>query len=180
MRAACWDLYIGSHIKTTSCPLCGINLINQNTNSGFELAHVVPQKFMGDDTLTVFSLYPSCAACNNNMRCDNLLDYLWCRGRFDQLRHFIRCVYRRFMAEHGARLPDKEKYTWAVLEHLYGPKRFPLGGFIVNREQIYNIAKSEQISLVNHRVAELSRQLDECTRELLLLSQTPVTCLTIL
>jgi hypothetical protein len=48
-----------------------------------------------------------------------------------------------------------------VLDHLYGPRRFPAGGGITNTKQIYEIARIEQYRQLTKESARLARKLEK-------------------
>lgn len=157
LKKAAWDLYIGIGIISTKCPLCGIVEVSRNTNSGFEGAHIIPDKWY-TDTLTILYLFPSCEKCNNDCSTYNLLDYLWCRERYDILRNMIWSIYSHYIRE---RPQEKNSQAWKILDHLYGRDRFPVEGHIVNRTGIYRLATAVQIQHIAEETAELSRRLKE-------------------
>jgi len=157
LRKAVWDIYIGPGVLYTKCPLCGVEELQRNMNSGFQAAHIVADKFM-TDTLTSLYLYPSCEKCNNDCTAMCLLDYLWCRERYDVLRDMIWSIFSHYIRE---RPTEKDSQAWKVLDHLYGPGRFPAGGGLVNCKQIYRLCTSVQIE---HIMEDCTRLTEEIQR----------------
>jgi len=158
LKRAIWDLHVGPGVKEALCPLCGVHGINATQNSGFEAAHIVARKFFVGD-LNLFSFVPSCGGCNNE--CEDLcvLDFLWVRARLSPLRRIIMTIYNAFMAQHAHELAYADRMAWRVLEHLYGPSRYPAGGGIVNTKAIYEIARAEQyFALVEECMALAAKQ----------------------
>lgn len=160
LKKASWDIYVGIGKQETLCGLCGLNRIQNNVNSGFEGAHIIAKGFLTED-LTIYYLYPSCSVCNNE--CKNLcvLDFLYARQRIAELRKMIMIIYKRYVLEHEHELNVQDRMAWLILDHLYGPKRFPAGGGIQNTKQIYEIARTEQYQFLMEQSAELERQLGE-------------------
>jgi hypothetical protein len=145
LRRQIWDTYMGPANKKGFCGLCGINQIsNYDSNGGFEACHVVAEKYMRGDDLNVYYLYPGCASCNNQCGVLCILDYLWGRERFQELRKFISAVYKQFIAEHDFELSDEGKLAHNIIMHLYGNERFPAGGGMVNMKQILEVARLVQ------------------------------------
>jgi hypothetical protein len=157
LKRAIWELHVGAGQKEAQCLLCGINKIYATQNSGFQGAHIVARNFFVGD-LTIFSLVPSCAPCNNE--CENMcvLDFLWVRSRVATLRRVIMTIYTAFVTQHAHELAPQERMAWRVLEHLYGPSRYPAGGGIVNTKQIYEIARAEQYAALVDDAAQLAAQ----------------------
>lgn len=159
LKKQVWETYIGPHIKTTMCPCCKINKISNDQICGYEAAHIVADKYWKpEQKLTVLYLFPSCSACNNDCRDINLFDFLYCRGRFDALRKLIRDIYQAFLSIQMDMINPNADIIHYILDELYGKEKFPAGGFIVNREEIYRIAKSEQLQLIDEQLKELQEQ----------------------
>jgi hypothetical protein len=165
LRTQIWETYMGVGVRSDVCPLCGVNQIqNFQSNSGFQACHVVADKWALKE-LNVYYLYPGCATCNNECGDVCLLDFLFARGRLDQLRAMIAAIFKAFSAQHQDQLSFVEGQAWRVLDHLYGPKRFPAGGGIQNTQPIYELARRVQQQLLLERIAILSKQLQElCAR----------------
>lgn len=159
MKKTIWDMHIGIGFKTAKCPLCGLSEIFCNVNSGFEAAHIVADKhFTGQ--FNVLYLYPSCKGCNNDCEDMCILDFLYCRGRIDVLRRMIWSIFSQYQREHPEE-PDNK--AWKLMRFLYGPKRFPVNGGIVNERQIYDIAKNVQAQMLTEETAKLLKQVEENT-----------------
>lgn len=160
LKRRIWDLYIGPGVKQQLCPLCSVYQISLVTNSGYEAAHIVADKYMTEE-LTHYYLYPSCASCNNECRNLCILDYLFTLGRMRELRGLIGKIYRVFVTEHD----EATRYAWTILEHLYGPGRFPAGGGLVNTKAIYEIARGEQLLALGEEMTTLSKRLAQLASE---------------
>lgn len=156
LKRRIWDLYIGPGVKQQLCPLCNVYQISLVTNSGYEAAHIVADKYMTEE-LTHHYVYPSCASCNNECRNMCILDYLFTMGRMRELRTVIGKIYRAFDGE--------PQYAWKVLEHLYGPARFPAGGGLVNTKAVYEIARGEQLLVLGEEMTTLSNRLAQLASE---------------
>lgn len=160
LRKAIWEMYIGVGIKEAICPLCGLNRIQGNVNSGFECAHVVARNWMTEE-LSVYYMFPSCTVCNNECREMCVLDFLYVRQRIVPLRRIVMAIYQRYVVEYEHELAVENRMIHLILDHLYGPRRFPAGGGIQNRKQIYEIARTEQYQWLLERGAQLEKQLGE-------------------
>lgn len=160
LKHAVWDMYIGIGVQKALCPLCGIEYIHRNVNSGFECAHIVARNFFTGN-ISVYYLHPSCDVCNNQCHDVCVFDFLWCRNRLAPLRKAVMAVYLAYVTEHEAQLAPQDRLIHLVLDHLYGDKRFPIGGGIVNKKQIYELARDEQFEWLRQRSAQLEGQLLE-------------------
>jgi len=158
LKRAVWDMYVGPGVKETLCLLCGIHQINSNLNSGFEAAHVIARKWFANEKLSVFYLMPSCKSCNNECGDLCILDYLFVCSRIAALRRVIMTIYNAFLTLHIHELAPAERMAWRVMEHLYGPSRFPINGSIVNTKAIYEIARVEQHAALVQEAAQLAAQ----------------------
>jgi len=174
LRKLSWSIYIGPQIQETDCPLCGLNRINQHTATGFEGAHVVAAKYMQDDELNIFYIYPSCSSCNSICRDYCILDFLFCKGRLNALRKFIMDVFNAFLEKHQHELPVEEQMACKILNHLYGKKRFPSGGGLVNEKAIYEIARIEQYHVLMKKAAVLSAELEGIGKQMRTLTELEV------
>lgn len=166
LKKAIWDLYIGVNVSQTQCPLCGLNTIYLNRNSGFEAAHIVAAKFDLNNPLTPLHLYPSCKPCNNACSDMCLLDYLWCRDRVVQLRSIIWSIYKAFVAKWAQELEEVELQAWKVLRHLYGSQKYPAGGGLQNEKQIYEEARMLEYVELAKTGAELNRKVQENAKQM--------------
>ncbi len=173
LKKLIWDVYIGPGIKEALCPLCGTYKIYQFSNSGYESAHIVSAKF-NTEPLNVFHIFPTCSSCNNECKDLCILDYLFCRGRLGALRKMINCIYRKFLEENADVIAPEDRLIWRVLDHLYGNKRFPAGGGIVNTKAIYEIAKGEQLSIISERLILLGKQIKDASLEYSLVAGSEV------
>ena len=146
LRKRVWELYIGVGISEATCPLCGTSRISKVLNSGFQACHIVADKYLTQSSapLTVFDLFPGCQICNNECADLCILDYLYGRERYVELRKLIWNVYTAFTTQHEAELSQHEGMCWRIIQHLYGNTRYPSGGGITNEKQIYEIARTEQ------------------------------------
>lgn len=161
LRKRIWELFVGIGVKVTTCPLCGIQEIyGFGQNSGFQSCHVVADKYMPSGCLNEFYLYPGCASCNNECADLCLLDYLFVRGRYTQLRKMIRSIYLAFIMVNADTLSNFEGLAWKILDHLYGKRRFMAGGGIQNN-MIYEFARTEQMNYIREeKLAKLYTEME--------------------
>lgn len=176
LKKAIWDTYIGTHKKEELCPICSLQKVYQIINSGFEAAHIVAEKYMGDVELSVLYLIPSCSSCNNEMRDICLLDYLFVRGRLNQLRKILRIIYNQFITLNV--LNSEDKCIWKILDHLYGKGRFAAGGGLMNSTGIYEIARAEQCAIISEQLSNLVEQVQGLTKELLIVTNSKIPTIT--
>lgn len=172
LRTAVWDRYIGPGVKTTTCHLCGITEISLNGNNGFECAHLVAEN--NGTPLTTFYLYPSCRKCNSECRTSTVFDYMYARERWPYLCALIWKLYCAFEMQHPTEIAHLEYSAWRVLDHLYGPRQFPLGGGIRMRLQIYELAKSEQSRQLTSRMHDLTNEIAKLSAQMQQLLETPI------
>lgn len=166
LRKRIWELYIGIGVKEATCPLCGTNTISVVQNSGFQACHVVADGYHTSKKLTVFDVFPGCATCNNECADACLIDFLYNRQRFGELRRFMWNVYTAFITQHADELAHHERMCWRVIQHLYGRARYPAGGGIVNEKQVYEIARAEQCARLAQDIGECNDKLQEMCRQL--------------
>jgi hypothetical protein len=173
LKRAIWDLHVGPGQKEALCPLCGISKIYATQNSGFQGAHIVARNFFIGE-LTIYSVVPSCAGCNNE--CENMcvLDFLWVRARVSTLRRIIMTIYTAFVTQHAHELAPQDRMAWRVLEHLFGPSRYPAGGGIVNTKAIYEIARAEQYAALVEEAAKLAAQQEAIILQLRALTEADI------
>ncbi|MEO6078115.1 MAG: hypothetical protein ABIP54_04975 [Candidatus Andersenbacteria bacterium] len=164
LRKAIWELYVGVGIKEAPCPLCWLTRIQNNVNSGFECAHVVARNWMTEE-LSVYYIFPSCSVCNNECRDMCVLDYLYARQRIGPLRKIVMIIYQRYLVEYEHEWALENRMIHLVLDHLYGPRRFPSAGGILNRKQIYEIARTEQYQWLLEQGVELERQMCDLQKQ---------------
>lgn len=191
LRVQIWELYIGMGIKHATCPLCGLNeLQGPSQNSGFQACHIVASKFspalsapLSAGTskghslykgMDVFYLFPGCQTCNNECSEQCIFDFLYVRLRHKQLRAMIWNVFTTFSTIHEKELSEHEGICWRVLDHLYGPKRFPAGGGIENRHGIYSIANAMQMQHVQDEIKNLTERMSQRITLLNVLSCTEI------
>jgi len=160
LKKAVWDFYMGIGVQKAICSLCGINIIYGNTNSGFECAHVVARNFFLEE-LSIYYLFPSCAVCNNQCRDLCVWDFMYARNRLGPLKKAILTIYKFYIVEHEHELAPQDRMAHLILDHLYGPKRFPIGGGIHNTKQIYELARMEQYEYLREESLKLERQLED-------------------
>ncbi len=173
LKKTIWDCFIGSGVKEAVCPLCGINKVYQFTNSGFEACHIVARKF-STEVPSIYYLTVGCSACNNDCSDLCILDYLFCRQRIGALRKIIQIVYTKFVEEHNHELASENRLIWNVLDYLYGSRRFPAGGGIVNSKQIYEIARAEQLVMLSDQIVLISQSLGKLSREYALVAESEI------
>jgi hypothetical protein len=160
LKRSVWEFYMGIGVQKALCSMCGINTISNNINSGFECAHVVARNFFYEE-LNVYYLFPACAVCNNQCRDMCVWDFMYARGRLGPLRKAVLGIYKVYLVEHEHELAPQDRMAHLILDHLYGPKRFPVGGGIQNTKQIYEIARAEQYEFLREQSLALERQLEE-------------------
>jgi hypothetical protein len=173
LKKQLWTTYVGDAIKETACPLCGINKVYQFTNSGFEACHIVAKKF-NSEVPSIYYLIVGCSACNNNCADICVLDYLFCCQRINALRKIIQIIYGKFIEEHEHTLARENRLIWNVLDYLYGARRFPAGGGIVNTKPIYEIARSEQLVALSEEIAVVSQSLVRLSKEYALVAECEI------
>jgi hypothetical protein len=173
LKKLVWEVYVGSSIKEVICPLCGINQIYQFTNSGYEACHIVAKKF-STEIPSIYYITVGCSACNNDCSDMCVFDHLFCRQRFGALRRMITIIYKKFIEEHEHSLANENRIIWNVLDYLYGTKRFPAGGGIINTKQIYEIARSEQLVLLSERIVGVSHTLQSLSREYAMVAECEI------
>lgn len=160
LRNAIWETFLGIGIKQAVCPMCGITKIYKNTNSGFECCHIVAFKYSNDEDVSVLYYIPGCSICNNECKDLCILDFIYGRGRIKQLKNIMLIIYDTFVMLHGDELNQHDNMAWKVLDYLYGPKRYPIGGGIQNRQQIYEMIRLEQYKRLVKRASELALEME--------------------
>lgn len=176
VRRASWDLFIGPNKVSAPCPLCNSNLISLDERCGFEAAHIVPSCYMKmqkEIETTALHVVPSCRQCNNDCSNTNLLDFLWVRERYAALRFVMSRIHESYLNK----FPDmsfENRVLWRILDLLFGRRTFPLGGFIQNAKNIYQIATEMQFAQLSQQALELAQKQKEVALqlEILLLKQT--------
>lgn len=173
LKKLSWEVFVGSSIKETVCPLCGIYQVYQSTNSGYEACHIVAKKF-NTEALSIYYITVGCSACNNECSDLCVLDYLFCRQRIGALRKLIRIIYGKFIEEHEHTLANEDRCIWNVLDYLYGQRRFPAGGGLVNTKQIYEIARAEQLALLIDDICKVTLKLEKLSKEYAMVAGTEI------
>ena len=164
---------MGPGIKEASCPLCGINVIRSaSAKYGFEAAHIVAFRFFHDEP-SVLYLYPSCSTCNNECEDLCILDFLYNAGRIDQLKRVMSSIHRIYAGQNPDLSPEL-LFVHHVMDHLYGRKRFPAGGGIDNDYDIYSIARSMHMKLLNDQILQHNQALRKTLDEIDLLSASVI------
>ena len=160
LRNSIWETFLGIGVKHATCPLCGINNIYKTTNSGFECCHIVAYKYSNDEDVSVLYYIPGCSTCNNECRDMCLLDFIYGRNRIKQLKKILLTIYDVFVMLHGDELNQHDNMAWKVIDYLYGRKRYPAGGGIQNRRQIYEILRMEQYKRLVKKASELALEME--------------------
>ena len=160
LKKAVWDLYIGIGVQRAPCPVCGVTELSRTANSGFEAAHIVADKYFTEELSTLY-LFPCCKPCNNECRDLCLLDFVWCRERHHVLRKMIWDIFCHYQNMHPG---EPENQAWKILDHLYGPKRFSAGGGLVNRTQIYLVARMVQMDYIVAENIKLHQEIQQNSR----------------
>ena len=165
LRTAVWDRYIGPGIKNATCSLCGIYEMSTKFGGGWDCAHIVADLYCTN--VNVYYLYPTCSNCNGECKTMTLFDYLYCRERYKKLDMILWRIYEIYSEEHSDELHYYDNQMWRVIDHLYGFKRFPAGGGIVNAKQIYKRCKAIQSHKLSIKGAELADELRKNTELML-------------
>lgn len=173
LKYAIWDLYIGSSVKKTVCPICNVNVLTRNENSGYEAAHIIARRFFVGD-LSVYYAYPTCNVCNNQCVDMCLIDFMYIRGNLHALRKFIVSIYRAYICEFEHTLALEDRYSWRILQHLYGSERFSAGGGIENTKAIYEIARTEELHLLTEEAERTAKKLREISDKMCVVAQTKI------
>jgi len=173
LKRQCWERHIGIGVLEAPCPMCGFNKIYNNVNSGFDLAHLVANKYLNED-LSLLYAFPSCAACNNECADSCVFDFLWCRGRLKQLKKLLMSMYDLFLLSHGDELAQEDRMAWKVIDFLYGPKKFAAGGGLVNRKQILELCRMEQYRVQSKEAAKLAKKLARLGEDMQLLLECKI------
>jgi hypothetical protein len=140
-----WATYVGVHAQQAPCPLCGRVIIYQE-KCRFEAAHVVARSY-NNDSREIYYGVPSCSPCNNLMGTRNALDFMWESGYVASLRAFVMRVRDAYVERND--VPPDEQYAHLVLDRLYGDRRWPLGGGMVHRREILQLARAEELARDN-------------------------------
>jgi hypothetical protein len=169
-RKRIWEMYFGPGVKQTLCPLCGVTEIQNTTqNSGFNLCHIVADKFMFEkDMNNIFYFYPGCGVCNQECADLCILDYLYGRGRFNQLRSMIWAIYSSYLAQYQSELSKDSDVCWKIIQYLYGSERFPAGGGIYNEKQIYELARTVHHEKLIEKTNKLLTELQSTKNQMML------------
>lgn len=173
MRRAVWQAHMPPNTKTAVCAVCCEREISFNSKAGFECAHITADKFYYGEP-SVLYLYPTCQQCNNDCMEDNLLDFVYLRGKHKTLRRMIKSIYDAYSSLNSDAHPET-LVMWKVLDCLYGYERFKSGGYIVNDIAIFNIAKTEHLQMLNKQLTELTQEMDKLCNETRLVSTMQVT-----
>lgn len=150
------------------CPLCLQVSISLDERCGFEGAHIVPHCFMKMEKkieLTALYLVPSCRQCNNDCGDTNLLDFLWVRERYAELRAILSKIQSGFESRYP-NLEFENYILWRILDQLYGRKTFPLGGYIQNATPIYQISIEMQFRQISDEALVLARKQSENAKQM--------------
>jgi hypothetical protein len=175
LRRRIWEVYIGIGIKASKCPLCDFNEIkNFDQNSGFQACHIVADGFLDEVNLNVFYLFPGCQTCNIECSEMCLFDFLYNRFRFKQLSNMIKNVCNVFKAQNADFFVESETTFCNILDHLYGPERFPAGGGIICRKNIYEYARCIEINEVNETLSKLYKQIESTSKYLRVVCETQI------
>lgn len=168
LKRLLWDMYIGPGMMRAPCPLCGVQELSRDVNSGFEGAHIIAQCYFQGEMNKYYG-YPSCRPCNNECRNACILDYLYNNGRIAQLRAMIRAIFKAFVTENEHVLAVESRIAHVILRHLYGKQRWVRGGGITKEKEIYEIARCEQYNMLVQEAAEMSAKLTANARMMNLL-----------
>lgn len=173
VRKSVWETHMANGLKEGLCPICKENVIkSNNTKAGFECAHILPDRFYTGAPTPLF-LYPSCSTCNSACEDDNLLDYLYQKHKWAELKRVIKTVCNAFITMNPDLSRDKLA-MWKILEQLYGYERWPMGGGIVNESAIYHIARAMHMEQLAKKIDKQTRKLQLLADEMRLLGETPI------
>jgi hypothetical protein len=165
LKRVLWDLYIGPGIMRAPCPLCGVQELSRDVNSGFEAAHIIAQCYFQGEMNKYYG-YPSCRPCNNECRNVCILEYLYNNGRIAQLRTMIRAIFKAYVTENEHVLAVESRVAHVILRHLYGKQRWLR---ITKEKELYEIARCEQYNMLVAEASELSAKMSVNARMMTLL-----------
>ena len=151
---------MGIGVQEANCPVCGLNRIYKSLANGFEAAHIVASGYCTTEDNSVLYLYPSCGTCNLECRTLCLLDFMYGRGRLQQLRDMLLGIYHAFTQIYHYDLAAHDHMMWKIIRHLYGPDRFKAGGGLQNTRQIYEQCRMLQYRELLDEAKELSEKLE--------------------
>ena len=103
-----------------------------------------------------------------------VLDFLWVRARITALRRIIMTIYTAFVTQHAHELAPADRMAWRVLEHLFGPSRYPAGGGIVNTKASYEIARAEQYAALVEEAARYAQEQQALALQLRALTEVDI------
>lgn len=75
-------------------------------------------------------------------------------------------MYDLFLLSHGDELAEQDRMAWKVIEHLYGSRKFPAGGGLVNRKQILELCRMEQYRVLAKESAKLAKKLAQLGQDM--------------
>ncbi len=164
LKKMAWEVFIGIGVKEALCSLCLTYKINSTINSGFEIGHIISAKYIND--LNILYCYPICNICNNECSDSTIFDFLFVRGRYKQLKKLINQIYNVYVNQGDSLCIENSLNMWTLLDTLYGKKRFPAGGFIINSRSIYEIARSEHVKYIRNKILQITKELSVLSTEL--------------
>ncbi len=171
-RKRIWSWMFGTD-KKAPCPLCGECEIfcGENTTSPFEAAHIVAYMYSKDDEAErtlgdhVFHMIPCCKTCNDATGTQCIWDFLFFASRM----HLLRIVAWRWFQAYKNNLPATveaaQGILWKLVDNLFGQSRYPNGGGIVYREEIYRALYMLQLQKLQERYIKLTNEMSETCRE---------------
>jgi hypothetical protein len=83
-------------------------------------------------------------------------------------------MYDLFLLSHGDELAEQDRMAWKVIEHLYGPRKFPAGGGLVNRKQILELCRMEQYRIMAKESAKLAKKLAAMAQNMQMLMECKI------
>lgn len=171
-RKRIWAWMFGTD-KKAPCPLCGECEIfsGENTSSPFEAAHIVAHVWSKEDEAErtlgehVFHMIPCCKTCNDATGTQCVWDFLFLSSRM----HLLRTIAWKWFTAYKNNLPAtveaSQGILWKLVDNLFGPTRYPLGGGIVYTEEIYRALYMLQLQKLQERQLELTRMSVETHKE---------------
>ena len=161
-RKRIWGWLFGTD-KKAPCPLCGECDIysGENSTSPFEAAHIVAHVFSKDEEAErsmgehVFYMVPCCKTCNDATGTSCIWDYLYMTSRV----HLLKALSWKWVVAYSNNFPATVEHCqgllWKLVDHLFGPGRYPQGGGIRYTSPVYHTLYLLQLCKLQERQLEL-------------------------
>jgi hypothetical protein len=161
-RKRIWSWLFGTD-KKAPCPLCGECEIysGENTTSPFEAAHIVAHAFSKDEEAErsmgeqVFYIVPCCSSCNDATGTQTIWDFLYVSSRLYLLKDLAWKWFVAYSNNFPATVEASQGILWRLVDHLFGPTRYPNGGGIKYTNQIYYTLYMLQLHKLQEKHIEL-------------------------